>query len=106
MGALSGALVAAATSRMGGGVGDYHTTICANRVSLSAAVSFCMAISAHKLKVLKAKRDAWVVDVLRGQWDLVVNDFPRLYQAPFAHPSGLLSVCVSCVFPCAGSIEA
>lgn len=106
MGALSGASVAAATSRMGGGMGDYYTTICANCVSLSAAVCFCVAISAHKLKVLKAKRDVWVVDVLRVQWDLVVNDFPRLHQAPFAHPSGLLSVCVSCFFPCAGSIKA
>ena len=103
---LTGALVAATVSRMGGCVGEDHTAKGVDLVSFGSTVGGSMAIPAYKLKVFKTKRNAGIIDVLRGKWCFVVNNFTGLNQASFAHSSGLFSVGVSGFFPRAGCVKA
>lgn len=87
-------------------MGEDHAAKGVDLVAFGSPVGGSVAIPAHKLKVFKPKRNAGIVDVLRGEWCFVVNDFAGLYQASFAHSSGLLFVSVSGFFPRAGCVKA
>src|SRR5690606_41254220 len=63
-----------------------------------------MALLAEQFEVLPVQRDAWVVDVLRGEVNLVVNDLARA-TAPLAKAVLRLEVGVAAALPGCGLVE-
>ena len=73
------------------------------------SVMIIVAIFAFIRKIFPIQGICWIVDVLRREGDLVMDDIAQLLSANFAHscinPDPLFDVSVSATLPCFTTVE-
>lgn len=77
--------------------------------SLPSVVKLCVMVSADKTEIIERQCNLRVADILRSEWYLVVHYLTGFYNllAPteFTETAHARLVCLTCAFPCLGTVE-